>query len=116
MIFIRYLLTVFAVMTTTFFISGCELYKEHYNLQGKAGDIADAMEHCRALMEFNLHEGTYIYFDTASSRETTEFFEIFLHLQDSTQEGFAHCQVNKQGLITGYAVRDFAEETKSFAD
>ena len=116
MIFIRYLLTVFAVMTTTFFISGCELYKEHYNLQGKAGDIADAMEHCRALMEFNLHEGTYIYFDTASSRETTEFFEIFLYLQDSTQEGFAHCQVNKQGLITGYAVRDFAEETKSFAD
>ena len=96
------------------FLSACG-QKETFDLQGRAGDIGDAMEHCRAFLKHKLPYGTYLYIDSASSRETVEYFDIFLDLQDSDQEGFAQCRVNKRGLITYYAIREFRQKGRSFS-
>ena len=96
-------------------LAGCGLYKEPYELQGKAGDIGDAMEHCRRFIKYTLHDEAYIYIDTRSSRETNEHFDIFLHLQDNDQEGFAQCRVNKQGLITYHSLPEFRQKGRSFS-
>jgi hypothetical protein len=52
--------------------------------------------------------------DSASSRETNEHFDIFFDLQDRDQEGYAQCRVNKRGLITFHAVREFRQKARSF--
>ena len=88
----------------------------HFDMQGKAGDIGDAMEHCRAFVKHLLPDGTYVYIDAASSRETTEYYDIFLDLQDRTQEGYAQCRVNKRGLITYHAIREFRQKGRSFSN
>lgn len=90
--------------------------KEPFNLQGKPGDIGDAMEHCRAFMKHLLPYGTRVYIDSASSRETVEHFDIFLDLQDKTQDGYAQCRVNKQGLISYHAIREFRQKGRSFSN
>jgi hypothetical protein len=95
-------------------LSACNK-KEPYSLQGKAGDIGDAMEHCRAFMRDTLPDGSYVYIDSASSRETPEHFDIFLDLQDKTQEGYGQCRVNKQGLITYHVIREFRQKARSFS-
>ncbi|CCK74385.1 hypothetical protein OLEAN_C02090 [Oleispira antarctica RB-8] len=84
-------------------------------MQGKAGGMGDAMEHCRRFMKHKLHDGAYIYIDSRSSRERDEYFDIFLDLQDQDQEGYAQCRVNKQGLITYYAIREFRQKARSFS-
>jgi hypothetical protein len=91
------------------------LYRESYELQGKAGDIGDAMEHCRGFIKYTLHDGAYIYIDSRSSRETEEYFDIFLYIQDSDQEGSAQCRVNKQGLIMYHSIREFSQKGRSFS-
>lgn len=95
-------------------LSACN-QKKPYSLQGKAGDIGDAMEHCRAFMRDILPDGSYVYIDAASSRETTEHFDIFLDLQDKTQEGYGQCRVNKQGLIIYHVIREFRQKARSFS-
>jgi hypothetical protein len=95
-------------------LSACSK-KEPYSLQGKAGDIGDAMEHCRTFMRDILPDGSYVYIDSASSRETTEHFDIFLDLQDKTQEGYGQCRVNKQGLIIYHVIREFRQKSRSFS-
>lgn len=96
-------------------LSACGLYKEPYEMQGKAGDIGDAMEHCRGYIEYVLPQDAYVYIDTASSRETNEHYDIFLDLQDNDQEGYAQCRVNKRGLITYHAIREFTLKARSFS-
>lgn len=96
-------------------LAGCNLHKEPYNLQGKAGGIGDAMEHCRAFLKHELPDEAYVYIDSASSRETDDHYDIFLDLQDSKQEGYAQCRVNKQGLIIYYVIREFRQKGRSFA-
>jgi hypothetical protein len=98
----------------TAFLSACS-QKEPFNLQGTAGDIGDAMEHCRAFMRDLLPDGSYVYIDSASSRETPEHFDIFLDLQDKTQEGYGQCRVNKQGLIIYHVIREFRQKSRSFS-
>jgi len=95
-------------------LTSCRLYKESYEMQGKAGDLGDAMEHCRAFLKYKLPNDTFIYMDAASSRETNEHFDIFFDLQDSDQEGYAQCRVNKRGLITFHAIREFRQKARSF--
>lgn len=102
------------ILLTCLVIAGCRLYKESYEMQGKAGDIGDAMEHCRAFMKHKLPDDTFIYIDTASSRETNEHFDIFFDLEDRDQEGYAQCRVNKRGLIIYNAVREFRQKGRSF--
>lgn len=89
--------------------------KEPFNLQGRPGDIGDAMEHCRAFMKHLLPGGTRVYIDSASSREAVEYYDIFLDLQDRTQDGYAQCRVNKRGLITYHAIREFRQKGRSFS-
>lgn len=89
--------------------------KEPYNLQGKAGDIGDAMEHCRAFINYLLPDEAFVYIDSASSREEVDFFDIFLDLHDSKQEGYAQCRVNKRGLITYHSIREFRQKGRSFS-
>lgn len=98
-----------------FVCAGCGLTKEPYDLQGKPGDIGDAMEHCREFLKHKLPDGTYLYIDSASSRETVEYFDIFLDLLDNDQEGYAQCRVNKRGLITYHAIREFRQKGRSFS-
>jgi hypothetical protein len=107
---IKMTLTIFSCLVLT----AC-LFKEPYELQGKAGDIGDAMEHCRAFLKHKLPSEAYIYIDSASSRETPEHFDIFLDLQDNDQEGYAQCRVNKRGLITYHAIREFRQKGRSFS-
>lgn len=102
------------VMVMVVLTAAC-LKKEEYNLQGKAGDIGDAMEHCRAFINYLLPDEAFVYIDTASSREEVEFFDIFLDLHDSKQEGFAQCRVNKRGLITYHSIREFRQKGRSFS-
>jgi hypothetical protein len=104
----------FLILIICVVLASCGLYREPYELQGKAGDIGDAMEHCRGFIKYTLHDGAYIYIDSRSSRETEEYFDIFLHLQDSDQEGFAQCRVNKQGLIMYHVIREFSKKGRSF--
>tara|TARA_B110000438_G_scaffold286173_1_gene317109 strand:- start:138 stop:479 length:342 start_codon:yes stop_codon:yes gene_type:complete len=99
-----------------FALAGCGLYKEPYELQGKVRDLGDAMAHCRGFIKYTLHPEAYIYIDSRSSRETAEHYDIFLHLQDNDQEGFAQCRVNKQGLITYHSIREFRQKGRAFAD
>lgn len=105
------------ILLSLFFsvLTGCGLSKEPYELQGPPGDIGDAMEHCRAFLKHKLPYGTYLYIDSASSRETVEYFDIFLDLQDNDQEGYAQCRVNKRGLITYHAIREFRQKGRSFS-
>ena len=103
------------ILLTCFILASCRLYKEQYEMQGKAGDIGDAMEHCRAYIKYVLPADAYVYIDTASSRETNEYFDIFLDLQDNDQEGYAQCRVNKRGLITFHAIREFTLKAQSFS-
>lgn len=95
-------------------LSGCG-QRGPFNLQGKAGDIGDAMEHCRAFMNHLLPDGTFIYIDSASSREAADYYDIYLNLHDKAQEGFAQCRVNKRGLITFHAIREFHDKGRSFS-
>ncbi|MGK0247438.1 MAG: hypothetical protein ACI910_000160 [Oleispira sp.] len=105
----------FLILIICVVLASCGLYREPYELQSKAGDIGDAMEHCRGFIKYTLHEKAYIYVDSRSSRETKEYYDIFLHLQDSEQEGFAQCRVNKQGLITYHSIREFGGRGRSFS-
>jgi hypothetical protein len=106
----------FPILIFCVILASCGLYKESYELQGKVGDIGDAMEHCRGFIKYILHDEAYIYIDSMSSRETKDYFDIFLHLQDSDQEGFAQCRVNKQGLITYHSIREFSKKGRAFSD
>lgn len=101
------------VLATLMLLVACQ--KETYNLQGRAGDIGDAMEHCRAFMNHLLPDDAYVYIDSLSSRETVEYFDIFLDLHDNDQSGYAQCRVNKQGLITYHVIREFRQKGRSFA-
>lgn len=103
------------LLLSAMYLSGCG-QRGSFNLQGKAGDIGDAMEHCRAFMNHLLPDGTFIYIDSASSREADDFFDIFLDIHDKTQEGFAQCRVNKRGLITYHAIREFRQKGRSFSN
>ena len=105
----------FLILFICFIVAGCRLYKDAYEMQGKAGDIGDAMEHCRAYTEYVLPNDAYVYIDNASSRETNEHFDIFLELQDNDQEGYAQCRVNKRGLITYHSIREFTLKARSFS-
>jgi hypothetical protein len=105
----------FLILIICCVLASCGLYREPYELQGKAGDIGDAMEHCRSFIKYTLHDGAYIYIDSRSSRETEGYFDIFLHLQDSDQEGSAQCQVNKKGLIMYHSIREFDKKGRSFS-
>jgi hypothetical protein len=74
-------------------LASCRLYKEQYEMQGQAGDIGDAMEHCKGYIKYVLPNDAYVYIDQASSRETSEHFDIFLELLDNDQEGYAQCRL-----------------------
>jgi len=103
----------FVILLLTGLLSACGQEKP-FDLQGKAGGIGDAMEHCRAFMRHLLPDDAYVYIDSASSREATEYFDIFLDLQDRTQEGYAQCRVDKAGLIIYYVIREFRQKGRSF--
>lgn len=103
-----------AVVTISLFCSAC-FFKDSYELQGKAGDIGDAMEHCREFINYLLPDDAYVYIDTASSREEVDFFDIFLDIHDKNQTGYAQCRVNKRGLITYHSIREFHQKGRSFS-
>jgi hypothetical protein len=110
----KYIRSIFIVVMCLVLL-GCQLTKEPFEMQGKAGDIGDAMEHCRAFLKYTLPDDTFIYVDSASSRETIEHFDIFFDLVDSDQEGYAQCRVNKRGLISYHAIREFRQKGRSFS-
>lgn len=110
----RFIVPLF-MLTICFALASCGLYREPYEMQGKVRDIGDAMEHCRGFIKYTLHDEAYIYIDSRSSRETVEHYDIFLDLQDSDQQGFAQCRVNKQGLITYHSIREFRQKGRSFS-
>ena len=112
---ISHLVILLFTLLSTGLLSACG-QKETFNLQGKAGDIGDAMEHCRAYMKHLLPNCTQVYIDSASSREAVEYYDIFLDLQDRTQDGYAQCRVNKRGLITYHAIREFRQKGRSFSN
>lgn len=98
-------------------LSGCDYQgyqKDKSKLQGDVRDLGEAMEHCRRFMKHLLPPGVFVYLDSASSRETSEYYDVFLDLHDSTQNGYAQCQVNKQGLIIYHAIHNFSEKGRSF--
>lgn len=97
-------------------LAACGLQKEPSKLQGKVGDLGEAMEHCRTFIKHLLPNDVFISIDTASSRETSEHYDIFLDLHDKDQDGHAQCRVNKQGLIIYHAIRNFREKGRSFTD
>ena len=92
----------------------CDLYNTSYDKQGNVRDLGDAMDHCRGFMKSVLGSDTYIHIDSASSRETSEHYVVFLDLQDDEQEGFAKCRVNKLGLIDFYSNREFRQQPRFF--
>lgn len=94
-------------------LSGCQ--KAEYNMQGIAGGIGDAMEHCRGLMKHLTLHGTQVSIDTLSSRATADYYDIYLDLSDSKQTGYGQCTVDMQGKITYYVLRDFRQKSRSFA-
>jgi hypothetical protein len=110
---ISFLVILLSSLLFTGLLTACG-QKDPFNLQGREGDIGDAMEHCRAFMRHLLPSDAYVYIDSASSRETVEYFDIFLDLQDKTQEGYAQCRVSKRGLITYHAIRQFRQKARSF--
>ena len=105
-------MAVVALMSTAI-LCGCQ--KAEYNMQGVAGDIGDAMEHCRGLMKHLTLKGTRVSIDALSSRETAEYYDIYLDLSDTKQDGYGQCTVDMQGKITYYVLRDFRQKSRSFA-
>ena len=101
-------------------ISGCSKplvgVVNKYDMQARVGDIGDAMEHCRGYISYVLDGDVMIHIDQISSREETEYYEIFLELQDVTQEGWAQCRVSKEGTIIYHKIRDFTRQGRSFAE
>lgn len=98
-------------------LTGCDYQgyqKDQSKLQGKVRDLGEAMEHCRRFMKHLLPDDVFVYVDTASSRETSEYYDIFLDLHDSSQNGDGQCRVNKKGLIIYHAIRNFSEKGRSF--
>ena len=100
-------------LCSTLLLTACQ--REEYNMQGKAGDIGDAMEHCRGLMQHLTERGTSISIDNLSSRATSEYYDIYLDLSDTKQSGYAQCRVDAQGKIVYHVMRNFRQKSRSFA-
>lgn len=107
---IRYIL----MLTLVALCYGCdERYK--YDMQADVDDLGDAMAHCRGYTKFLVPDDALITLDGWSSRETSEYYDVFFELTDSKQNGYAKCRVNKAGLITYHGIRDFQRKARSFA-
>lgn len=100
-------------LCSTLLLTACQ--REQYNMQGVAGDIGDAMEHCRGLMKHLTERGTSVSIDTLSSRETAEYYDIYLDLSDRKQSGYGQCRVDMQGKIVYHVLRNFRQKSRSFA-
>lgn len=95
-------------------LTACGFQKDSSKMKGKVGDIGEAMEHCRRFMKHLLPAEVFVYIDMASSRETEEYYDIFLDLHDKDQNGHAQCRVDKEGMIIYHAIRNFREKGRSF--
>lgn len=95
-------------------LTACGFQNQSFDMQGKAGDIGDAMEHCRKFMTYLIPENAYVYIDEASSRETEEYYDIFLDIHDDKESGYGQCRVDKKGMIIYHVIREFRQQGRSF--
>ena len=102
------------VLCTLLSLGACAEIFERFNMKAEVSGIGDAMEHCQAFMEHLLTEDVQVFVDEKSTRETVEHYDVYFHLYDEKQEGWAQCRVNMRGEITYHSIRDFRIKGRSF--
>ena len=95
-------------------LTACSELFEKFDMQADVREMGDAMEHCQRFMDHLLTDDVQIFVDKRSTRETIEHYDIYFHLYDEKQEGWAQCRVNMRGEITHHAIRDFRMKGRSF--
>lgn len=80
------------------------------SLQGRVHDIGDAIEHCRTYARKTLPNDVVISVDQLSTRENREYYEVFLNIQNRTRRGYAHCQIDMDGLIVDFTTPGFRQK------
>jgi len=87
-----------------FALAGCSLQE---GLQGDVRNLGDAINHCRDYTRNTLAGSPVISVDRLSTRESREYYDVFLNLDRQDKHGYVHCQVNMDGLIVEHSVNKY---------
>ncbi|ASP38691.1 hypothetical protein CHH28_08360 [Bacterioplanes sanyensis] len=76
-------------------------------------DLGDAINHCRNYTRQVLPDDTAIAIDRLSTRENTEFYDVYLRVSDKDHNGWVRCQVTQDGYIDEHRVYGMRHEGPS---
>ena len=87
-----------------------------YPMQKPVRDLGDAINHCRDYTKYMLPPEAFISLDSLSTREGQYFYDVFFSVRDHKDSGYVRCQINMDGMIVYFNVRDFRQRSRSFSD
>lgn len=70
--------------------------------QGKVRDLSDAIAHCREYSDKVLPNDVEISLDQFSTRQSREFYDVFLNAETRTKRTYVHCRITMSGYIDLY--------------
>lgn len=76
-------------------------------------DIGDAINHCRNYTRSVLPDDTAISIDRLSTRENSEYYDVYLRVSDKNNHGWVRCQVAQDGYIYEHRVHGMRHEGPS---
>ena len=57
-----------------------------------------------------------ISLDALSTRQGKYFYDVFFSVRDHKDSGYVRCQIDMDGMIVYFKVRDFRQRSRSFSD
>ncbi len=89
---------------------------ESYPMQKPVHDLGAAINHCREYTQYMLPPEAVISLDALSTRQGKYFYDVFFSVRDHKESGYVRCQINMDGMIVYFNVRDFRQRSRSFSD
>lgn len=102
-----------AILAFPVWLAACS---ESYPMQKPVHDLGAAINHCREYTQYMLPPEAVISLDALSTRQGKYFYDVFFSVRDHKESGYVRCQINMDGMIVYFKVRDFRQRSRSFSD
>ncbi|WP_430461298.1 hypothetical protein ACQUQU_00510 [Thalassolituus sp. LLYu03] len=84
-------------------------------LQGDVHNLSDAIEHCRDYSRNVLDSDLEISLDQYSTRQSREFYDVYMNVESRVRKGYAHCKIDTAGLIVLFDAPGFRRKGGAFS-
>ncbi len=101
-----------AVLTLSVLLAGCDFGA---SLQGNVRNLGDAIDHCRSYTRHVVIADTVISVDQLSTRQSRDFYEVYLNLDTKEKHGYSYCQIDMDGLIVQHSAPGFRKNSGAFS-